>query len=298
MQDYFSEPLPIFRPLNEEWRRFFKLIPSIKAKRFPVCISGEKGTGKDFCVKILEYELGLRDNEIFVANPHTILENDFPVSEKYKMVVFKQSQKVTPESQVHVSNAMVSLKGMQIVWISEHSLMSQVEMGDISEELLYALNIFNFHLPPLNEMPNDLLGFVNLFLKSLCLRSGISEIVLRNSDVKELKNRTWPRNLDTLLFLLKRSLAIHPGGDFKFDFSSLPSRYVPEPSDSAACADQAMDSDVPVDTLEKSVNEFKKKLVLDTIKRANGNKSNAAKLLGVSKAYIFRLINILDINLD
>lgn len=291
---------PHYRPKHPDWERLFGQLPHIKTRGFPVCLSGCKGTGKEFSARLVAAALGIPESQSVFLAPETFepaaLEKARP-----DMVVFIQRGEVPSGRQEDILRLLKALReGLQVVWISATSLGRQLETGALSEELFYALNIFDFQLPDLADMPADMEGFANHFLAALGEEAGLSKsLQLAPDQVRLLKKQSWPANLDTLQFVLKRSVALSPASRLELDLAALPRLVRAEDAEDLQ-EDSAGDtvSGVPVDKLEKSVNEFKRKLVLETLKKAGGNKSQAAKLLGVSKAYVFRLMHMLEIKLD
>ena len=289
--------LPHYRPIHPEWGKFFKQLSTTKSRGFPVCFSGEKGVGKDFCARLLLARMGVAVTQVEIVSANT---GAIPpkLDPRIKVVYFAQENSLSLERQREILRFFESMGSrIQVIWTGKISLQRQLEEGAISEEFFYALNLLDYRLPGIAEMAEDLESFANHFLTEICLEASLSPVKLNQEQVQAMKKQVWPANLDTLNYVIRRSAAQSSGAKFELNLGFLPTSHIEKSVQFAAHHEEVI-SGVPVDRLEKSVNEFKKKLVIETIKKAGGNKSNAAKLLGVSKAYIFRLIQVLDIDLD
>lgn len=291
---------PHYRPQHKDWSRFFQQLPLIKERGFPVCISGGTGTGKEFVLCLIRESLGIQTEHELVIDLDSCDLTAIKEPNYTKIVAIRQHSNIPAQLQERLLPLLKKWIGRyQIVWMSVESLAEQFQNGQLSEELLYALNIFDFRLPDLSEMSADFRGFVDFFLSELSSQSEKVRPSLSDEQVAQLKKLHWPANLDSLKFILKRSIAQTPAGSLMLDLATGPLilKKSREESDRNGVSIPGIGLE-GVQSLERSVNEFKKHLVIESIKLAGGNKSNAAKLLGVSKAYIFRLINMLDIKLD
>jgi DNA-binding NtrC family response regulator len=289
-----------YQPSHSEWVKFFQQLNKFKSPNLPVSFSGENGVGKNFCSQLLLSTLNITAEQV-----ETVSVNDpLPISwerrgRSTRAIRFIQKEDISVGRQEEIIRFLESSNtGIQMIWIGYQSLTDQFQNGKLCDELFYALNIFDYKLPSLSEIPDDVEGFGNYFLSQICYATSLPLLRLKLSEVDILKRQAWIANLDTLHYVLRRSMAQSSGPNFDLDLSISLAPQVGKYAKPISTEHDDFISGVPVDRLEKSVNEFKKKLVIETLKKAGGNKSNAAKLLGVSKAYIFRLIQVLDIDLD
>ena len=156
-----------------------------------------------------------------------------------------------------------------------------VKDGKLREDLYYRLNVFRIDLPPLRERLDDISPLAQHFLDTRHLRLAPDALSL-------LKQYTWPGNVRELANILERA-AIMCGGDMikpehlPADLTkSIPPRLPATISDENEALPQLPDA---VIALEKT-------LIQSALKKTQGNKSKAAKLLGISERSLWYKLGI------
>ncbi|HTL59979.1 MAG TPA: sigma-54 dependent transcriptional regulator [Candidatus Limnocylindrales bacterium] len=94
----------------------------------------------------------------------------------------------------------------RVVAATNRKLADEVRAGRFREDLLYRLDVFSVHLPPLREHISDLEAIAEALLGRLCEKYGRSKPALRASDLNALKGHLFPGNVRELRNLLERSL--------------------------------------------------------------------------------------------
>ncbi|MDZ4099762.1 MAG: sigma-54 dependent transcriptional regulator, partial [Methylophilaceae bacterium] len=156
-----------------------------------------------------------------------------------------------------------------------------VKDGKLREDLYYRLNVFRIDLPPLRDRLDDISPLAQHFLDTRHLRLAPDALSL-------LKQYTWPGNVRELANILERA-AIMCGGDIiepehlPADLTkSIPSR-LPE---------TISDKNEALPLLPDAVIALEKTLIQNALEKTQGNKSKAAKLLGISERSLWYKLGI------
>ena len=158
---------------------------------------------------------------------------------------------------------------VRIIAATNRDLQQEVDAGNFREDLYYRLNVLNIHLPPLRERTDDIPELVHHFSTKLAHDLGLPAIPFSHDDLEALQKYHWPGNVRELKNVLERCILL----------GRLPvEQLAPEVSDqpSGECFDGW--------TLEA----LEKHHILQTLDQHSGNKSAAARVLGVSRKTLDR----------
>jgi DNA-binding NtrC family response regulator len=147
-----------------------------------------------------------------------------------------------------------------------------VEKGTFREDLFYRLNVVNIHIPPLRERVGDIPLLVEYFIKKYCTSMNKPPITIDSAALRRLEEFSFPGNVRELENVLERSMVLASGtvleaGDIKLDTA---------PKSRAASVDNFLPEGMTLDQFEQSI-------IREALQRANGNKSQAARLLGLTR---------------
>ena len=155
---------------------------------------------------------------------------------------------------------------------TNRDVQKMVEEGKFREDLWYRLNVVRLMVPPLCERPSDIPLLVHYFLKRYNQRYKL-DARLADSGMKALTEFSWPGNVRQLQHMLERLTILAPGG--RIDDATV--RYTIE----------QMDSRDASDTLADTESEQIRRVMAAT----NGNKSKAAKILGIERKTLYRKLD-------
>jgi len=171
----------------------------------------------------------------------------------------------------------VTLKtDVRIIAASNKDLQKLVNEGKFREDLYYRLSVIPVSLPSLRERKEDIPLLVNHFLQKIAVKNHSEKKEIGNEGMKLLVEYHWPGNIRELQNLVERLYVISPGNQIDSlliaghlngnvmvggDFSNLP--------------------------LEEAVKAFEKNLIMQAMKKSNGVKNRAAKLLGISTSVLY-----------
>ena len=173
----------------------------------------------------------------------------------------------------------------RVIAATNKNLEDAIKSGQFRQDLYYRLNVVSVVVPPLRERPDDIPLLAMYFAAKYsekCNRplKGIS------SEVRTLlTSYNWPGNVRELENAIEHAIVMGEGEEIvPEDLPEVLLEVEPTASDSAKYHDQ--------------VREAKKRSILDAIKTAKGNYTEAAKILGVHANYLHRLIKNLGIKSD
>jgi len=271
-------------------QRLFSLIHKVAAADVPVIIMGENGTGKDLVATAI-HQLSRRRDRPFLAQyigniPSTILESElfgyqrgaFTGAHRDKIGLFEavhggtlfldEIGELSPELQIKLlrvlQNQEIKRLGeniirhvdVRVLAATNRDLVALVKQGRFREDLYYRLNVISLVVPPLRERKSDIPLLITHFLHKQQSSKRLSAAAL-----KKLLGYDWPGNVRQLENIIKRAVVLANG--------------------------EVIDSeDIQFDELEPAfsgtLEEYKNKLIRERLKEFNGNKSRAAKSLGIS----------------
>jgi len=268
---------------------------------FPIFIGGEAGTGKKLLAKKIHLLSERRDRDCIVVHCASINENQLEL-EIFGMIerpgaiaranggtlildsVEELSERVqnkilrflvSGEFYALDSNTPLSLN-VRIISISKANLRQAVDDGTFNSDLMYRLNIMNIKMPSLRERKND----VKILSESFINNSKSDEDkVLTTKAIERLAGYNWPGNIHELRNLMERT-AILVSDQF-IDESHLPELEV----------EQEAVVEVVEEFSEMSLHELEKRHICKTLGHLGGNKTRAAKSLGITVKTLYNKLH-------
>ncbi len=295
---------------NAEMKKIVNTIERVADTPLNVLITGETGTGKELIAKVIHYN-SHRANGPFVALncaalPESLLESelfgiekgvatgvekrigrieqanggtlfldeigDMPLSSQAKIL------RVLEEREVERIGGRKPIKiDVRIIAATNKDLKEEVKKGQFREDLFYRLNVIHIHIPPLRKRREDIPLLISFFLEDYCRRFGRGKLKLSSDAMECLVNYSWPGNVRELRNEIERCVAL-AGSDTIYleDLSDEIRSYLPEQERSVSLPD-----DFPSDCLNLA--ELEKKAILKALAETGGNKSEAARRLGISR---------------
>lgn len=164
---------------------------------------------------------------------------------------------------------------VRIIAATNRDLAKQVEDKLFRADLYYRLNVVNVRMPPLRERIDDLPALVQHFSAKLSADLGLPEPVITGDDLFNLRSYEWPGNIRELKNVIERCLLLKqtPG-------QCISGQSVQQAS---AISSQTEENIYQLDEIEKTH-------ILKVLEMEKGNKSAAARLLGVSRKTLERKV--------
>jgi two-component system, NtrC family, nitrogen regulation response regulator NtrX len=185
-------------------------------------------------------------------------------------------QKVGAENTVRVD--------VRVLSGTHKDLKKAVASGTFREDLYYRLNVVPIRVPSLRERSEDIPLLVRFFVRRLCEKSNVKEKAVDDEVLWELKRYQWPGNVRELQNVLER-IVIMSG-------ERITTMDVPE---EIAGLDSAVEQPAG-SALKDFRDKMEREFIIDSLKRNNGNISQAAVELGIGRSYLHRRLLLLKIS--
>jgi two-component system NtrC family response regulator len=160
-----------------------------------------------------------------------------------------------------------------------------VESGLFRDDLFYRLNVLRLVIPPLRQREDDVIRLASHFLAQLAVAHGLQAGRLTPAACAMLAAHAWPGNVRELKNVLERALVVCEGGDIDVRHLALGSRPLRPLESNGTVAGV-----IEVPSVGRSLKSVEAELVRMTLALTRGNKSAAARLLGISRPTLHRKI--------
>lgn len=171
---------------------------------------------------------------------------------------------------------------IRVICATNRSLSELVQQGKFREDLYYRLNVVQMHLPPLRERRDDIPLLAQHFLDTAAEQFKKKVKRFSKPALRALEEYAWPGNVRELSNAVQRAVVLSEGT--AVEMSHLP-----------AAARSECETPEFNRSYEEEVREFKRRLILRTLRECGWQKTESARALGVARGYLHRLINQLEI---
>lgn len=278
------------------------MIEKLARSQAPIYISGESGSGKELAARLI-HARSARSSAAFVpvncgAIPENLMESEFfgyrkgaftgadhdregffqaasggtlfldevadlPLPMQVKLLRALQEKKVRKVGSVSEESVDV-----RVICATHQNLRERVEQGSFRQDLYYRLNVIELRMPALRERQEDIPALADSLLVRL---AGATPPKLSPAAMQALRAYPFPGNVRELENVLERATALCS------DNKILPEDLHLEPEDNCA-AEGARGSE----TLDDYLNRLERQAILDALGKTDGNRTAAARLLGVT----------------
>ncbi|MGD8933546.1 MAG: sigma-54 dependent transcriptional regulator [Gammaproteobacteria bacterium] len=171
---------------------------------------------------------------------------------------------------------------VRIIAATNRNLMQMVDSGDFRQDLFYRLNIVPLQLPPLRERTRDIALLVEHFLQQAAVRNRTQASNFSREALESLKKHDWPGNIRELRNVCEHVSALLPGQRIEPEHLPL-NLNVRRESGATGTRFELPQQGINMESLEID-------LIQQALEYSNGNKSKAARLLGLTRdAFLYRL---------
>ncbi len=294
-------------------KRVFGLIRQISETDTSVLITGESGTGKELVAQALHNE-GPRRNAPFMAVncaavPAQLLESElfghvrgaFTDAKTDRKGLFEQAQHGTVfldeigemplELQPKLLRVLQERKlrpvgstreidlDIRIITATNRDLEKDVQTGRFRADLYYRLNVVGLDLPPLRNRGMDVLHLAEHFLRTYAARIGRDIRGIQRNAAQKLLDYEWPGNVRELSNYIERAVTLAESNE-------LCVVDLPEKVRSYELARVGADQALPQQIIP--LHELQERYIENVLRSVQGNKTQAAKLLGVDRRTLYR----------
>ena len=291
--------------------RLLETVSQVAPSEATVLISGESGTGKELIAGAIHFN-SLRKDGPFVkincaAITETLLESElfghekgaFTGADRRKEGRFRQAHGGTllldEVSEMSLMMQVKLLRALQerefnrvggeatiqvdvrVIAATNKDLMEQINDGAFREDLYYRLNVVELEVPPLSHRKEDIPLLAQHFLATFVAKNRKEIKGFTPQAMDNLIRYDWPGNVRELMNAVERGVVLARTDYLDVtDFAFMRSSMLQTDRDSADSAALSVKGDAPLEEIEKAA-------ILSTLQAAGGNKSEAARRLGITR---------------
>jgi DNA-binding NtrC family response regulator len=316
-------------------RRIIDQASAVSETSATVLITGESGTGKEMMARFIHNTSPRARAPFVACNiaalPESLVESELFGHEKgaftgastrregrFEMadtgtLFLDEIGELTPAMQVKLLRVLQErqferLGGKQMLTVdiriiaaTNRNLEEMVEAGQFRADLYYRLNIVNLELPPLRERPDDIPILATHFAAKASAKHAKQTPTFTEGLLQRLTAYRWPGNIRELENVIERAVVISQSPIL--DEKLLPDKVLNQantvqnaPPPTAVPQVELVNGLLPPDlSFETALQNFKRQLVRQALRECNSSRSEAAHRLKISRQYLHRLINELNV---
>ncbi len=299
------------------FRRMMALVDQVADSSATVLIQGESGAGKELVARAI-HDRSARRGKAFVAVncaalPETLLESELFGYERgaftgaagrkegrfeladggtlfldevadLSAVTQPKILRVLQEGEFERLGGTRTLSvNVRIVAASNQNLAGMVKDKRFREDLYYRLNVITIHVPPLRDRREDIRVLAHHFLRVYAAKNNRKLDGLTDEAIRRLEAYAWPGNVRELENVVERSVVLARGG--QVEAGDLPDD---------VNGTKAPPRDAILDLIGTPLADIEERLLNETLRITGGNKTQAAKLLGIDVRTVARKLDRLD----
>jgi DNA-binding NtrC family response regulator len=295
-----------------------QLVRKVARTQATVLIQGESGTGKELVARAL-YRESTRANAPFIklncaAIPENLTESEFFGHEKGAFtgalnkregrfelahggtILLDEISEISPNVQAKLLRVLQERElervggnrtikvDVRVIATTNRNLEQSVEKKEFRQDLFFRLNVVPIHVPALRDRLEDVPSLAEEFMRRFSRKHGVHVNGFSEEAVKALVSHNWPGNVRELQNVVERAVilsgenGIIQPSHLGISKASMPATVAPLQVLSAAGQQvEAVAGSAPL-----TLAEIEKRHILATLDRCKGNRTHAAKLLGVS----------------
>lgn len=311
LSDHIARNYHLFTGQSESMTEVMETVKKVAETDANVLIFGENGTGKELIARELHK---LSPREIFISVDIASLPQSLMESELfgYNKGAFTDAKKDKPgrfelaeggtlfldevgNIPLHIQSKILTvlqnreifrLGGEQpvpvnfrLISATNSSLLEMVNTGNFREDLLYRLNTIQIELPPLRKRIEDIEGLTNFFIRQFGKKYKKEYLSLHSTAINKLQKYNWPGNIRELEHLTEKAVILSEkkalrSEDFLFS-----------------------EGHISKESMKKvfSLAENEKIIIRNAMRECNGNLSESADRLGITRATLYRKIKKYDL---
>jgi two-component system response regulator HydG len=252
--------------------RLLQTVAQVAPSEATVLISGESGTGKELIAGAIHFNSQRKQGPFVKINCSIFLDEVSEMSPgmQVKLLRVLQEKEIT-----RVGGEKVIPVDVRVISATNQSLLDMIKKRTFREDLYYRLNVVRLEIPPLRGRREDIPLLAQRFLKEFTTKNRKKIKGFTPQAMDFLVRYDWPGNVRELMNAIERSVVLARSEYLDAEDLSVirdSSQMIP---DSLPGVDD-VGKDVPLDQVEKAT-------ILRTLESAGGNKSEAARRLGITR---------------
>jgi transcriptional regulator with PAS, ATPase and Fis domain len=287
---------------SAEWTDTLKKATQVAETETTVLLTGESGTGKEVVARLIHRASPRKSGPFVALNcaalPEQLLESELFGYERGAFTGAQQSKpgqielasggvlfldevsEMSPSAQAkflrvlqerefqRLGGTRLQKANVRVIAATNRDLRKAVERGDFREDLYYRLQVFDIALAPLRERKSDIMPLCDAFLQDIAKSFGRPPAGLTRDAKDALLKHDWPGNVRELRNALERAAILCEGGLINASHLSLFGRR-------------------PVQAATTDLNTVERDTIAQVMRECRGNKSKAAKRLGLSRTQLY-----------
>ena len=301
--------------VSEKMKKVLEMVDQVAPSRSTVLLQGESGTGKELLAHRI-HEMSPRRSQTFLAVHCAALTETLLASELFghekgaftgaaerKIGRFEianggtlfldEVSEIPLEMQVkllrvlqegefeRVGGTKTIRVDVRLICATNKNLSQEVKAGRFREDLFYRINVILIKVPPLRERPQDIRPLVDYFIKSLSRSNGKVIESVDPEVYKKMGSYSWPGNVRELKNVVERMVVL--SRDKLLTAVNLPEDFKPGEN-------SFTDPPTGLNPEISNLQDMEKELIRLKLQECRGNKSKAAKRLGISRRTLYRKI--------
>jgi len=292
------------------WIDTLKKATQVSETETTVLLTGESGTGKEVVARFIHRASARKGGPFVALNcaalPEQLLESELFGYERGAFTGAQQSKpgqielaaggvlfldevsEMSPSAQAkflrvlqerefqRLGGTRLQKANVRIIAATNRDLRKAVERGDFREDLYYRLQVFDIVLAPLRERTSDIMPLSDVFLQEIAKSFGRPPAGLTREAKEALLRHDWPGNVRELRNALERAAILCEGGLISSQHLSLYARRPPQ-------------------TATTDLQAVERETIAQVMTECRGNKSKAAKRLGLSRTQLYVRLRKYDI---
>ena len=162
---------------------------------------------------------------------------------------------------------------VRLICATNRDLEEMVRQGAFREDLLYRINTIHLHLPPLRERRGDIMTYARLFLDRYATLYDKSGMTFATDAVEKMESLPWMGNIRELQHAVEKAVILNDSGEVHADKIEGCSRPT-----------------IPADDAPQTLDDMERSLIARTISACEGNLSQVASQLGISRQTLYNKI--------
>jgi two-component system response regulator HydG len=271
---------------SQQIKKVIEMAEEVSHSNIPVLITGEIGSGKELVARNIHHN-SINNRNPFVAvhcaaMPGKFLEysifecngtifldeiGDLEPSLQSKLLRVLQEREFEPGEDYDKKRS-----EFKLISVTSLDLENETKAGKFRKDLLNMIKGFQIDVPPLRRRKEDIPSFVKYFLKKICAREKKTLII--SDEVMEIfMNYSWPGNVRHLKNVIERAAVLTRG-------KTITIKDLPE---------EITTMKVQPDSFHREIlKELEMQAIKDILQKCGGNRSRAAKVLGISRRALYK----------
>jgi Nif-specific regulatory protein len=276
-------------------------------------IVGESGTGKELLARLIHRAGARRDKPMIVLNcaalPEPLLEDELfghekgaytgaigqkigkfeladggtifldEIGEMHSGMQAKLLRVLQEGSFYRVGGNKSVYVDVRVLAATNKKIDEEVSSGRFREDLYYRLNVVQIHVPPLRERKEDVPLLARHFVDIFKQERGLPNLTISKNAMDKMIQYDWPGNVREMRNALERAVVMGNGLEILPEDMPIPMLKPSHPGMRVGL------------TLEEAMNSFKKEFITLNLRHTGGNRAKAAKILGIQRTYLSRLVS-------